>query len=249
MGAQPCYALVTLGLSPDIPVASLTELYDGMLDLTEDCGIELVGGDIVSAPIVIIGLTVIGETSGEILRRDAGRPGDVLAVTGTLGASSGGLRLLESGRRRGDGFDRLLEAHLRPRPRVAEGTMLVRSGIRCGLDLSDGLLGDTSHICERSGVGAVIDLERLPIDQRLRDEFGDQATSLAMAGGEDYELLCAGSAEGIERAANAMAWLDTSLTVIGRLVEQPVQGPLVRLLDGNGQEVQPTSLSWDHFRA
>jgi thiamine-monophosphate kinase len=132
---------------------------------------------------------------------------------------------------------------------VAEGATLVESGIRCGMDLSDGLLGDAAHICERSGLGARIELARVPVDPALEAEFGEQARAMAVGGGEDYELLCAGPPAAIERAASALAALGTPLTVVGTLTEQPASGPLVRLLDATGRPVEPGGLSWDHFRA
>ena len=248
MGCHPRSLLVTLGLPAETLVADLLELYDGMLDLAERYVLDIVGGDIVSAPVFFLSVTAIGEAVGPLLRRDAGRPGDVLATTGSLGASAAGLRLLESGRKLGQGRDDLLLAHLRPRPRVAEGLALVEAGLRCGMDVSDGLLGDTTHVCERSGVSAVIETERVPLSPALREEFGDAALPLAIAGGEDYELLCAGSAEVIERARRALAALGTPLTVVGQLRERSPEAPLVQLVDARGRTIEPGQLSWDHFR-
>ena len=248
MGAQPRSALVTLGLPAMAGVANLLELYDGMLDLGERFHVELVGGDVVSSPVFLLSVTVIGEAVGPLLRRDAGRPGDLLAVTGTLGASAGGLRLLEAGFEPSPPRERLVAAHLRPLPRVLEGAALVAAGLRCGMDLSDGLLGDATHICERSGLGAEIEIATVPLDQALVDEFGSQALPLAIGGGEDYELLCAGSPDALQRAQAALNNLGTSLTIVGRLTERPASGPLVRLIDADGREVAPERHSWDHFR-
>ena len=249
MGAAPRYALVTLALPPDTAVIDLEELYDGMLDLAERYDVEIVGGDVVSAPVLMLNLTVIGEAGAELLRRDAARVGDLLAVTGSLGASTGGLRLLESGRRPAEGSAALFQAHQRPRPRVAEAAALVCAGVACGMDVSDGLLGDATHICERSGLGALIEVEAIPIHPDLRSEFGAEALVLAVGGGEDYELLCAGRPDVLERARAALAELGTPLTVVGRLVEQPAAKPLVRLVDRTGAPVEVGGASWDHFGA
>jgi thiamine-monophosphate kinase len=249
MGAVPRYALVTLGLPGDTSLGDLLELYGGMMDLAERFELLVIGGDVVASPAFLLSVTAIGEAMGDLLRRDAGRPGDLLAVTGTLGASAGGLRLLEAGRGPGHGPARLFEAHLRPWPRVAEGTALVRAGLRCGMDLSDGLVGDTTHICEQSRLGALIELGRVPVDPALGPEFGDDALRMAIAGGEDYELLCAGPTAAIDRARTELSTLGTPLTVIGRLTDRPTEGPLVRVIDASGRPVAPEYGSWDHFRA
>lgn len=243
MGATPRHALVTLAVPGEAPVDDLLALYDGMLDLCEQFELQLGGGDVVAGPILMLSVTAVGEVRGEPLRRDAGRPADLVAVTGDLGASAGGLRLLQAGRRPPDGPERLFQAHLRPLPRVAEGLALAAAGVRCGMDLSDGLLGDLGHICERSDLGAEIEVERLPLDPALRDEIGDEALALAIGGGEDYELLCTAPAAVMARARSALARLGTPLTSVGRLV--PGRG--VRLLDARGREVSPGQPSWDHF--
>jgi thiamine-monophosphate kinase len=249
MGAAPRYALVTLGLPGDTSLSDVLELYEGMIDLAGRFELLIIGGDVVASPALLLSVTALGEATGDLLRRDAGRPGDLLAVTGTLGASAGGLRLLEAGRRPGQGSSRLFEAHLRPWPRVAEGAALVRAGLRCGMDVSDGLVGDTTHICEQSSLGALIEVDRVPVDPALRAEFGAEALQMAIAGGEDYELLCAGPAAAIERARTELSGLGTAMTVIGSLTDPPTEGPLVRLLDAGGRPVATERDSWDHFRA
>jgi thiamine-monophosphate kinase len=248
MGARPRHALVTLGLTPQTRLADLRELYRGLAELAERFDLSVIGGDVVSAPVFVLSVTVIGESNGPLLRRDAGRPGDLVAVTGALGASMGGLRLLEQGSSSSPEADRLRQAHLRPLPRVAEGQALVRAGLRCAMDLSDGLLGDTTRLCERSGVGALLEAERVPVDPALLAAFGGEARSIAIAGGEDYELLCAGPPAALDQARSALAALDTPLTVVGRLIERPAGDPAVRLVDALGQPFALAAGSWDHFR-
>lgn len=97
MGAAPRRAFVTLGLCPDTPVSDLELLYTGMQELADRYGLAIVGGDTVSSPVFFISVSVVGELRGDGLRRGAGRPSDVLAVTGTLGGSRGGLEILEAG--------------------------------------------------------------------------------------------------------------------------------------------------------
>jgi thiamine-monophosphate kinase len=219
-----------------------------LLDLAEQYGLEIIGGDVVSAQVVMLSVTVIGEASGPLLRRDAGRAGDVLAVTGSLGASTGGLLLLESGRPVGPLDQPLLAAHLRPQPRVAEAAALVSAGVRCGMDLSDGLLGDSAHLCERSLLSATLRLDRVPIAPRVAEAFGSRAIDLAVGGGEDYELLCAAPLATVERARLALQELGTDLTVVGQLEPRRPGGALVQLVDAAGQPAALERVSWDHFR-
>jgi thiamine-monophosphate kinase len=208
-----------------------------------------VGGDTSAGPVTFLAITAIGESDGPLLLRSAGHPGDLLAVTGTLGGSRGGLRLLRSRSAAisGEGAE-LVRVHRRPWPRVAEGQLLARSGVRCGLDMSDGLLGDAGHICERSGVGAILRIDRVPAPKALTRLFPDEWRELALAGGEDYELLVAGPGDVLERAREELlATTGTELTVVGELVEAPATGPAVRVVDEAGRPVQSRRSSWQHF--
>ena len=128
---------------------------------------------------------------------------------------------------------------------------LVQAGVLCALDVSDGLRGDAAHICEQSGLGATVVLDRIPLHPALIERFGrDEALRLALDGGEDYELLCAGAAETITRAASSLDQeTGTVLTPIGELRERRPEEPLVRLVDGQGRPVDLPGGSWDHFRA
>jgi thiamine-monophosphate kinase len=291
MGAQPRYAVVTIGLAGDLPLAAIDAFYQGMADLAARHDTLLVGGDTVRAPCLAITVTVVGETRpaapGEappLLERRTGRPGDALAVTGALGASAGGLRLLEqlaaAGDRSGDGdgeaaaaprapaggdgerqasaaqrapddgdADReaLRLAHRRPNPRVAEAAILVNCGLRCGMDLSDGLLSDAERLAEASDVGVVVEAARVPLPAALVAVFGDAAPAMAVAGGEDYELLCAGPPETVAAAAAALAaGGGPALTVVGRLVPRPADGPRVRVVDATGAPLI-LQQGWTHF--
>lgn len=250
MGAQPTLGLITLGLPQDVDVADLEALYAGVDECARHWQVTIAGGDTVAAPTIMISVTVIGETTGPILRRSAGRAEDVLAVTGWLGLSGGGLRVLESHGEPSDPSDPLMTAHLRPWPRVAEGLLLAQAGVLCALDVSDGLRGDTAHICEQSALGATIDVDHVPVHAALLERFGrDEALRLALDGGEDYELLCAGPAQVIARAAASLDQeTGTALTPIGKLHDRLPGEPLVRLVDGQGRPVELPGGSWDHFR-
>jgi thiamine-monophosphate kinase len=257
MGAVPTRAFITLGLRPETRVADLEAFYKGMAALTAWLantgvhGFQIAGGDVVKSPVTMFSITVVGELEGEGLRRAAALPGDLLAVTGTLGGSAGGLALLEQGARPLDEPDVaiLVAAHRRPEPRVAEGLALAAAGLRCGMDLSDGLLGDAGKIAYASGLTATLLPHLLPIPPALNRHAGeDAARSMALGGGEDYELLVAGPAEALAGAAIALRERGLApLTIVGRL--EAGNAGQVRVEDERGRQVTPPRSSWDHFRA
>lgn len=246
MGGQPRYALASLALPGDTEVVDVTALYRGMLALAEQHGVVLIGGDTCRAPLVIITLTVLGNTKDPaqpILTRAAARPGEPVAVTGELGTAAAGLRMLtEKLQFAPEVTSRLRQAFLRPCPRVAEGQLLVEHGIRTAIDISDGLIADLNHICTSSQVGARIEVDRVPIHPAMKASFGDKALELALAGGEDYELLFTGQLEVINRVKAAAA---CPITVIGEIVADKGKG--VTLVDSEGTPVNLGKTGWEHF--
>ena len=256
MGCEPRYALVGLGLPRDTAVADVEELYAGMQECAEAFGCSVVGGDTVSAPAVFVHVTVLGESipiTGQdepLLTRSAARPGDVLAVTGPLGGSAAGLALLQLEGTANPPAQpaELLQAHRRPVPRVTAGLTLVRSGVRCGIDVSDGLLADVGHICDCSGVDAEIDLARVPIHPRALDHFGEAAVEMALGGGEDYELACAGPEALIaDASARLQAQGEPPLTVIGSITARIGDAPEVRIRMADGGVAAPRTRGYEHF--
>jgi len=246
MGGTPEFALVTLALPEGTRAEDLDELYQGLAEACREYGVVVAGGDVVRAPTFSITVALTGRAGldelGEplVLRRDGGSAGDVVAVTGALGGSAGGLRALRDGTE----APALIERHLRPRPRVDAGRAAIIAGIRCAIDVSDGLLQDLGHICRASRLGAVVWRDKLPVDEALSGAFErEEALSLAATGGEDYELLLTGSQEQIDALARA---IDVPVTVIGELVIQPDHRPA--LLDENAQDVTPADAGWDHLR-
>jgi thiamine-monophosphate kinase len=249
MGAAPLLALVSLGLRPNTALADVAAFYDGMRALASQHGCAIAGGDTVSVPhdlvvnVVALGSVAPDETEA-LLRRDRGQPGDVVAVTGTLGASAAGLRLLRQGSRHAD-HAALRAAHLRPEPRIAAGQALRRAGVHCAMDLSDGLLEDLSKLCAASACGADVRETALPVHPDAKNALPAMALDLALGGGEDYELLCAAPAAVIARARTALDAIGVPLTEIGRLMP----GDRVRLLDSHDRERTPPPSGWDHFRS
>ena len=248
MGCVPTWATVTLGLRPDLSVIGLEELYKGMMELTAECGGAIVGGDIVKSPVFFISVALEGAaTSGSsnpLLLRDDATPGDLIAVTGHLGSSGGGLRLLLSGAdaHTDPAAAHLKRAHNRPMPRVQAGVSLARQGVRCAMDISDGLVDDLGKLCRASGVHAQIHTPNLPVDARLKAAFPADWLTLALGGGEDYELLFTAPPEVMRKAAQAT---DAPITVIGEILAGE---PGVTVLDARNEPLDIASGGWDHFR-
>lgn len=246
MGGVPGYALISIGLPADTNVNDVVNLYEGMIQLTDRFGVIIAGGDTVSSPFVFISVTVLGSASnqaGKVLTRSAAVPGDLIAVTGYLGASAGGLKMLsENLKFRPEVTAILRNAHLRPHPRIAEGQVLVAKGVKAGMDISDGLVGDLTHICEMSHTGASINIDCVPVSHTLKDCFGDKALELALTGGEDYELLFTAPRNIIDSVKENMP---CPVTVIGEITAQNA-GQVV-LVNSESQPVKLKKTGWDHF--
>ncbi len=247
MGGQPAYALVSLALPGDTEVDDLLDLYRGMAALAEKFDVAIIGGNTVSAPQLIVDVALFGTAVAKgchLLTRSASRPGDRVAVTGSLGAAAAGVEMLAKGLALGpEATASLRQACLRPWPRLAEGRLLVEQGVRAAIDISDGLLSDLNHICRASGVSARVEAERVPVAPLVMDSFADRALALAVAGGEDFELLFTATAEIIARVS---ALISVPVTVIGEITEGA--GDTV-LVDSRGAPVSLPGTGWDHFRA
>ena len=249
MGGIPRYAVVSMCLTADTDVESVAELYRGMADICGKYGCKVIGGDTVSGPALVLTVTLIGQASGggphpdNVLNRCSGRPGQKIAVTGNLGSSGAGLKLLLDASETEPALSKgLAGSHNRPVPRLAEGRFLLSKGVRAAMDLSDGLMADLPKLCSASGVSARINIDCIPIHPYVKSAFGDQALELALSGGEDYELLFAADEavlEGVKRECT------TPITVIGELLAgDPGE---VTLVDGQGREVPRTKGGWEHF--
>jgi thiamine-monophosphate kinase len=198
MGADPKWAMISLAVSSEIWRSDFVdEFYRGWFRLAEQFQVELVGGDIsrTSAGIVIDSIVGGDVRKGTAKIRAGAVAGDAIFVSGCLGGAAGGLRLLESGTGYSSDDSRnmaLIERQLAPYPRVVLGKRLnAGSGVTAMIDLSDGISSDLAHICEASGVGAMINASMLPADESL-EVLGvgpDEILQMALNGGEDFELL------------------------------------------------------------
>ena len=253
MGAEPTFAFLSLGLTEGDTVESLDRLYDGFSDCLHRYGARLAGGDTNASPSsLVLGVTQLGRVAeGRALTRAGARIGDALLVTGTLGEAAGGLLLLtEHGPARAEKISReLVSAHRRPHPRVPAASAAAATDlVHAAMDLSDGLAGDMSKLCAASGVGARIEMARLPVSDALRQaarEMGWDPAALTLSGGEDFELLLAVAPADVESVQHAMEAVGVSSTVIGEVTRA---GLRVVGLDGGETDLSDTAApGWDHF--
>ena len=249
MGAEPRYALVASVLPASIATAGVDALIDGMAAACRCHALRIAGGDIVRGSEVMLAVTVFGtaQLTGSVprvLRRDAARAGDAVAVSGTPGASAAGLALIEAGRSGEAAAAPLLDAHRRPLARLALGRAAVEAGIECAIDVSDGLLQDLGHIARRSHVGIEVELAALPLHRAAVGLLGEpRARDLALGGGEDFELALVGS----ERALKALASPALPLTLIGRVVD--AHRGEAWAVAADGERYRPPSAGWDQLRS
>lgn len=259
MGGAPRFALVSIAVPEDTPCEYLEALYDGLREEGEEHGTVVVGGNVSRCRSgIVLDVHLLGEADPDkVLRRSGARPGDALMVTGTLGDAAAGLRLLldsgDSAEKAESAFSpsekSLVEALLRPRPRVREGRAIAESGAATAMiDVSDGLSGDVCHLCEASRVGVALDAGAFPVSDALREtavRWGVTPADLALAGGEDYELLLAvrpEEAEGL--AARVFQETGTRLTAIGRFTEEARGRTVLR----GGRETPLEVTSYDHLK-
>jgi thiamine-monophosphate kinase len=234
MGGTPRFVLVS-GAAPD-PETALG-VFAGVAEACRDFGLYPLGGDTTGADAITIDVAILGELEAPPVLRSGARPGHLLAVTGELGASAAGLLALEEGV---DGFEGLKGRLLRPRPRVDAGRAAARLGVGAMIDLSDGLASDVRHVCERSGVGCAVELDRLPVSDDTRElaiSLGRDPCVLAAGGGEDYELLISAPEQVLGSLVGAV---EVPVTVVGEVTESGIA------FRRGGETVEDLS-GWDHF--
>ena len=245
-GATPVAFTLALAM-PRVDEVFLAGLAQGLFDLADAHGIELVGGDTTAGPLNIC-ITVFGEVPpGQALRRDGARPGDALWVSHPLGGGLGDARLaLEVFRGQvvldGADFEAVRRVMEQPQPRLALGGGL-RGLASAAIDLSDGLAGDLGQVLRRSGVGATVLADQLPISPVLARQPRALQLECALGGGDDYELLftAAAAADAPVRAAAAAAGV--GVRCIGRIEATPG----LRVVDGQGRPLILALRGFDHF--
>lgn len=240
MGGQATHALIDLRAPASTPVRFLDDLYRGFRYAARREGAVLVGGNTSRAVTVSVGVTLLGWAPHGCLTRDRCRVGHDLYVTGTLGLAALGLRAL-----RAHGPREAVRRFLVPPLRGALARALARTGL-CGgmIDVSDGCLQDLGHLCAASGVGAEVEVARLPLSPVYRRVCG-RSPRVALGGGEDYELLFSARPALASRLGALARRHRCPISRIGRIVAAE-RG--IRLLDGRGHSRSAAPLGHDHFR-
>ncbi|KCX00825.1 thiamine-phosphate kinase [Xanthomonas arboricola] len=247
MGAQPRWCTLSLSLPHD-DAAWVDAFADGFFALADAHDIALVGGDTTRGPLSCA-VTAIGSLPpGAALRRDGARVGDDVWVTGAPGEAAAALSLWQAGqldvtRAAADPLHELWRGRLlRPQPRVQAGLRLRGLAHAC-VDISDGLLADLGHLCERSGVGAQLALAALPAMPRSTGVSALQCIGWQLGGGDDYELCFTAAVQHRDAVAQAMDFAGVAVTRIGQIVATP--GVVVHDADGNPW--QPPQRGYQHF--
>ncbi|MBM3407164.1 MAG: thiamine-phosphate kinase [Betaproteobacteria bacterium] len=240
MGAAPVGFTLALAL-PQVDEAWLAEFSAGLLALASATGCELLGGDTTRGPLTI-SITAIGEVPpGAALRRDAAQAGDDVWVSGSLGAAALAVREALAGRP-------LPEAHParcrmeRPQARLSLGLAL-RSLAHAAIDVSDGLISDLGHVCDRSRLGAHIDWNAVPVDASLAALSEDERKTLALSGGDDYELLFTAKPSRRDAIQALRDRLGLAVTRIGQISDQPG----IRITGADARAVVLERGGFDHF--
>jgi thiamine-monophosphate kinase len=253
-GAKPAAFMLALAL-PRADEVFLSDFTDGLFALADAHGCELIGGDTTQGPLNIA-ITVFGEVpistdgrSGALLRSSA-KPGDDVYVSGTIGSARLALEVFR-GHLSLDAveFESVRRAMELPEPRVALGIAL-RGVASSAIDLSDGLLGDLTHVLERSGVDAVIEADAVPRSAALARQPVNVQHLCALSGGDDYELLFTAPRDRAAQVAAASEAVGVRVTRIGRIEPRALSGNvLLHVVDRHGKALGDLPRSFDHFRA
>jgi thiamine-monophosphate kinase len=247
MGGVPRWATLALAL-PAADARWLAAFSRGFMRLARRHGVDLIGGDTTRGPLTVC-VQITGEVpSGSALRRDGARIGDDVWVSGTLGDAALALAADRGQLRFAPRERAFLQARLdAPVPRLALGAAL-RGVARSAIDISDGLIADLGHICERSGVAAEVELARVPRSRTMGRVLPRPAALTALlAGGDDYELCFTASPAqrgALRRLSRRRA---PGITRIGRIVRARRRSRLVTVLGGDGRPMPLTDKGYEHF--
>jgi thiamine-monophosphate kinase len=242
MGGQPNHCLVSLFLPENTTKKFIDELYLGLIEECNLYDIDIIGGNIAKSGQFIIDLFLIGEVPRQnLLLRSGAKVGDLVLVTGNLGDSAAGLKLLQNPQLNISEKDkkRLISRHLTPIPRIKEAMLISKSKKATSMiDISDGLSSDLLHICQASQVGVKLFADKIPVSDSVKID-------LALNGGEDYELCFTLPVQyAFDLSDKLKKETATKVTIIGEIIPK-IQGKW--LINNAGEKFPLTAKGWDHF--
>jgi thiamine-monophosphate kinase len=257
MNAKATQVTVSIAMSNRFPVEAVNELYEGIHMACKAYGVDLIGGDTTASRSgLVISVTAIGEQDADkIVRRKGASDGDLLVVSGDIGAAYMGLQILE--REKAvfkanpqsqpdiEAYSYLLERQLKPEARKDIIKLLQDLEVHptSMIDLSDGLSSEIIHLCKHSEVGITIYEDKIPLDPTVItacEEFNLDSTTIALSGGEDYELLFTVKQEDFPKIK-----ANPSLSVIGHVVDASLG---INLVTRDGQQVPIKAMGWNSFK-
>ncbi len=257
MNAVPTQITVSIALSNRFPVEAVKELYEGIQLACKTYSVDLVGGDTTSSQSgLVISVTAVGQQENDkITRRDGVKDGDLLVVTGDLGAAYMGLQILE--REKAvfkenpqsqpdiEAYSYLLERQLKPEARKDIPKLLADLGVQptAMIDLSDGLSSEIIHLCKNSKVGMTIYEEKIPLDPvviNACEEFNLDSTTIALSGGEDYELLFTIAQEDFPKIK-----ANPNFSIIGHALPRSSG---IHLVTRGGEQIEIKAMGWNSFK-
>ena len=252
MGGTPTYFLLALGIPSTTSLSFLDAFSRSLQQMARQFKCSLVGGDVVrSTSGLVICITVGGEVDARrVLRRDGARPGDRIFLTGPVGDSALGFKILKAGEDSGKKeIQSLIKAHLSPVPKVREGSSLALARLPTAMiDISDGLLQDLRHVVRESRVGARIYLDQIPLSknfQKVAERFSPALWDLALSGGEDYELLFTVSPRRLPALAK---WSKKNRTPVFPIGEITKRTGRVEVKNRDGSLYKPNQEGFEHFK-
>ncbi len=249
MGGIPRYYLLSLGLPRLFSLSYVSRFYRGLKEMAKPFRVSLIGGDTSLSQKLIINICLLGEgEKKKLIYRKGANVGDELFVTGTVGDSALGLKMLQDkGRKPKPGP--LIERHLSPHPRIELGQAIGQGRLATAMiDVSDGLLIDTSHLLEESRRGARIFEKEVPLSRLYRrhiSSYSNRPYEMALTGGEDYELLFTAPPRMREKISSLARLHHVPITRIGVIVSRQKGFRIVRR---DGTEYAPSQMGFDHFK-
>ena len=256
MGGTPYLALISLGLPPSTSTEFIDKLYSGLQTICDSHKIELAGGDTVASPKhLFINVCVLGEAyRNRVFYRTGAKPGDQVFVTGNLGDSAMGFRILMAKNKNfgtAKHKNALIKKHLEPIPRVKESNLLAKSRLKVTsmIDISDGLTQDLGHLCAKDNLGANLYENSLPVSEALYNvclQKRYDPTTWALQGGEDYELLFTIKPEDVKYLKRLFLKANTFVSHIAEITNSPKK---IMLTKKNGSKVSlEPATGFNHFK-